>query len=98
MDFDRVDEYLKRELEKEKTYGMSCRVMQGYETVYNKSFGFADKENQKKMQGNELYNLYSMTKPLTCAAALQLFEQGYFLLNDPLYEYIPELSFLCTVI
>lgn len=49
MDFDRVDEYLKRELEKEKTYGMSCRVMQGYETVYNKSFGFADKENQKKI-------------------------------------------------
>ena len=49
MDFDRVDEYLKRELEKEKTSGMSCRVMQGYETVYNKSFGFADKENQKKI-------------------------------------------------
>lgn len=90
MNFDRVCEYLKRELKKEKTYGMSCRVMQGYETVYNKSFGFADKENGKKMQGNELYNLYSMTKPLTCTAALQLFEKGYFLLNDPLYEYIPE--------
>lgn len=90
MNFDRVDEYLKRELKKEKTYGMSCRVMQGYETVYNKSFGFADKENQKKMQGDELYNFYSMTKPLTCTAALQLFEKGYFLLNDPLYEYIPE--------
>ncbi len=90
MNFDRVCEYLKRELKKEKTYGMSCRVMQGYETVYNKSFGFADKENGKKMQGSELYNLYSMTKPLTCTAALQLFEKGYFLLNDLLYEYIPE--------
>lgn len=77
MNFDRVDEYLKKELKKEKTYGMSCRVMQGYDTVYNKSFGFADKENGKKMQWRELYNLYSMTKPLTCTAALQLFEKGF---------------------
>ncbi len=69
---------------------MSCQIMQGYETTYNKSFGFADKENQKKMQGDELCNFYSMTKPLICAVALQLFEQGYFLINDLLYEYIPE--------
>ena len=90
MKFDRIDEYLNSELKKEKTYGMSCCITQGYETVYNKSFGFADRENGKKMQGDELYNFYSMTKPLTCTAALQLFEKGCFLLTDPLHKYIPE--------
>jgi CubicO group peptidase (beta-lactamase class C family) len=31
-----------------------------------------------------------MSKVVTCAAALQLFEEGRYLLNDPLYEYMPE--------
>ncbi|MBR6728726.1 MAG: beta-lactamase family protein, partial [Clostridia bacterium] len=37
-----------------------------------------------------LYNLYSATKPVTCVAALILYEKGEFLLTDPLYAYIPE--------
>ena len=34
--------------------------------------------------------MYSMTKPITSAAALILYEQGKFLLNDPLHVYLPE--------
>ncbi len=37
-----------------------------------------------------LYNMYSMSKPITCAAALSLFEKGKFQLAEPLYEYMPE--------
>lgn len=47
-------------------------------------------ENKIKMNGDELFNIYSCSKVATVTAALQLYEQGYFLLSDPLYDFIPE--------
>lgn len=58
--------------------------------VFRYSSGYADLENKIPMQGNELFNIYSCTKVATAVAALQLYEQGRFLLDDPLYAYIPE--------
>ncbi len=40
--------------------------------------------------GNELFNIYSCSKPITCAAALQLYEKGLFKLEDKLSDYMPE--------
>ena len=42
------------------------------------------------LRGDELYNTYSCTKIVTCVAALQLFEQGKFLMRDPISQYLPE--------
>ena len=44
----------------------------------------------KKVDPNALYYLFSCSKPITCAAALSLFEKGKFLLTDPVWEYLPE--------
>lgn len=58
--------------------------------VFEYSSGFSDIENNVEMQGDELLNFYSCSKPATVAAALQLYEKGMFLLTDPLCEYLPE--------
>lgn len=42
------------------------------------------------IDGNELYFLYSASKPITCTAALQLYEKGLISLDDCVYRYIPE--------
>lgn len=42
------------------------------------------------MEGNELYLIFSMTKMLTCTAALQHFEKGKYLMSNPLSKYLPE--------
>lgn len=42
------------------------------------------------MTGDELINIYSCSKVATVTAALQLYEKGYFLLDNPLYDFIPE--------
>lgn len=41
------------------------------------------------LSGNELYNIYSCSKFITCASALLLFEEGKFSLDDEIAEYIP---------
>lgn len=52
--------------------------------------GYSDYENKIKMNGNERYNIYSCSKPITCTAALQLWEKGLFSLEDKLSDYMPE--------
>lgn len=52
--------------------------------------GYADAENKAPFTCDHLIHLYSCSKPATVTAALQLYEQGFFLLDDPLYEFIPE--------
>lgn len=52
--------------------------------------GVRDLDTQEPIQGNELYNIFSCSKPLTVVAAMQLWEQGKFSLDDELRMYMPE--------
>lgn len=54
--------------------------------------GFRDLENKLPMDGTERYNLYSCSKQITCTAAMQLWEQGKFSLDDKLADYMPEFA------
>lgn len=58
--------------------------------VFSYQSGFADMENGIPMTPDHYINIYSCSKVATVTAALQLYEQGKFLLDDPLYEFIPE--------
>lgn len=70
--------------------GNSAVVYKDGQKVFEYSSGYSDLENKIKMTGEENINIYSCSKVATVTAALQLYEQGKFLLSDPLYEYIPE--------
>ena len=51
--------------------------------------GYADPDKKIPMTGKEKYHIYSCSKLLTCVAAMQLWEQGKFSLEDDLAEYLP---------
>ncbi len=70
--------------------GNSVVVYKDNEKVFSYNSGYSDLEKKIKMNGDELFYIYSCSKPTTVTAALQLYEKGKFLLSDPLYEYIPE--------
>ena len=65
-------------------------VMHRNETVFHYRSGYADQEEKIPIEGGQIIHIYSMTKILTCTAALQLVEKGALLLNDPLSAYLPE--------
>ena len=89
MDFTLMKEYMDH-LTSWKMPGNSVRVYKDNELVFKYSSGYANVEKGIKMQGDELLNIYSCSKVMTVVAALQLYEQGKFLLTDPLGNYIPE--------
>ncbi|MBN9504440.1 MAG: beta-lactamase family protein [Altererythrobacter sp.] len=54
------------------------------------SFGVSDRDTQRPMRKDDIFRIYSMTKPVVSVALLTLYEQGKFQLDDPLEKYIPE--------
>lgn len=70
--------------------GCAMSVTQNRNTIFESYVGLADVESHKPIAEDTIYRIYSMTKIVTCTAALMLYERGCFLLNDPLEEYLPE--------
>ena len=58
--------------------------------VYSHSSGFADVDAGRRMQGDELMYMYSITKTVTSLCGLQLYENGKISLDDPVEYYMPE--------
>ena len=70
--------------------GNSIVVYKDGKQVFSYQSGYSDLENRIPMRGGDLFNIYSCSKPTTVVAALQLYDRGKFLLDDPLYDFIPE--------
>jgi CubicO group peptidase (beta-lactamase class C family) len=58
--------------------------------VYFKAFGMADRDAKKPMQTDSIFRICSMSKPITTAAVMMLYEEGRFTLGDPVSDFIPE--------
>lgn len=88
----RIDSALKGMVDAGEIAGASALIVQRDKEVYFNAFGFADKEKNRPFDRNTLVRIYSMTKPVTGVALMQLFEKGAFQLDDPLSKYAPEFS------
>jgi CubicO group peptidase (beta-lactamase class C family) len=60
--------------------------------IYNRSFGVSDLENKMPMQTDNIFRIASQTKAITSIGLMMLFEEGKFLLDDPISKYIPEFA------
>jgi CubicO group peptidase (beta-lactamase class C family) len=69
--------------------GVALIVRQG-QVAYLKAFGMADKEAGKRMTPDHIFRIASMSKAITSVAVMVLYEEGHFLLSDPISKYIPE--------
>jgi len=70
--------------------GNSISVCLGNEEVFRYQSGFENLETGTRLTPEHLFNIYSCSKVATVTAGLQLYEKGFFLLDDPVYEFIPE--------
>ncbi|MDE0315600.1 MAG: serine hydrolase [Candidatus Poribacteria bacterium] len=51
--------------------------------------GMRDVENQKPVEPDTIFRIYSMSKPITSVAVMILYDEGYLKLDDPVEMYIP---------
>ena len=64
-------------------------ISQNDKIIYKKSFGDADAENFKKNTENSIFNIASVTKPLTAVGIMKLVDQGKLTLETPISTYFP---------
>jgi CubicO group peptidase (beta-lactamase class C family) len=72
--------------------GVSSAVLVGRDLVDVKCIGWADREAQIPLRIDHIFRVFSNTKLITSCAALLLFEEGRFQLDDPIEQYIPQLA------
>ncbi|MHA1967578.1 MAG: serine hydrolase domain-containing protein [Candidatus Hodarchaeales archaeon] len=73
-----------------KTGGIACLLYHKEEVIYRKTFGWMDQLNEERMGLDTIHRIYSMTKPILCAALLILYDEGRFDLDDPVSKFLPE--------
>jgi len=69
--------------------GLSLVVVKGDKIVYQKGFGLADGPQNRPATAKTVYNQWSMVKPVTAAAVMQLQEQGLLDIDAPVKNYLP---------
>ncbi|MCS5615031.1 MAG: beta-lactamase family protein [Candidatus Marinimicrobia bacterium] len=85
-----IREYLKEQyVEPGKYIGTLTLVARKGEIAYLDALGFMDRENKKAMQEDAIFSIYSMSKPITSIALMQLYEKSLFRLDDPIHWHIP---------
>ena len=72
--------------------GVSSAVLVGRDLVDVNCVGWADKEAQIPLRQDHIFRVFSNTKLITSCAALLLFEEGRFGLDDPIERFIPQLA------
>lgn len=85
---DTVDEYV--EENQDTTVGMTCAVFDRDQILFQKEYGYADKENQIALTEDSVLDWGSVSKTLIWVSAMQLWESGQLDLEKDVREYLPE--------
>jgi CubicO group peptidase (beta-lactamase class C family) len=86
---ERVDRLLQRYVDDNLVAGVVALVLQDGKPVYERAFGWSDKEAGRRMTTDTIFRIASQTKAITSAAVLALVEEGKIGINDPVSRFIP---------
>jgi len=85
----RVVDLCERYVNEGKLPCAQVQIVQEGDVVLRHTTGMADIESSKPLGDDSIFRIYSMTKPITSIALMQLYEQGKFLLEDPVEKFLP---------
>ena len=88
----RIGETLKADIEAGRIPGAVIAIARRGKLVALDAYGFRDKAANVPMTTDTIFNIASMTKPMTAVGALMLYEQGKLLIDDPLSKYFPKFA------
>lgn len=91
-DFKPAHAAMQRYVDGDLLAGISSAVLVGRDLVDVNCVGWADKEAQTPLRADHIFRIFSNTKLITSCAALLLFEEGKFQLDDPIETFIPQLA------
>ena len=88
----RIDSMLIQSIEDKWIAGATGLIARDGKIIYNRAFGVSDIEKRTPMQSDAIFRIASQTKAIVSIGLMMLFEEGKFLLDDPVSKYIPEFA------
>jgi CubicO group peptidase (beta-lactamase class C family) len=89
---ERLDAAMQRYIDADMVAGVVTLVARRGELVHLKAQGHRYIEDNDAMGVEDIFVIMSMTKPIVSTALMMLFEEGYFLLDDPISKYMPKFA------
>lgn len=86
----RIDALLEQRVKDQSIPGAVALIVRNGRIVYHKAFGLNDVEKKTPLKKDDIFRIASQSKAITSLAAMILWEEGKFLLDDPLSDYIQE--------
>ncbi|MBP7937145.1 MAG: beta-lactamase family protein [Phycisphaerae bacterium] len=83
---------LHRAVDDGQAAGVVHLVVKDGRVLYSEAAGFSDVEDKTPLRSDSILRFYSMSKPVVTVAAMRLYEEGRFKLDDPVARYIPVFS------
>ena len=87
---ERIGTAVQRSIDDKRIAGAVTLVVRRGHVAWFKAQGMMDREAGKPMRPDAMFRICSMTKPITSVAVMMLYEEGHFLLGDPISKYLPE--------
>ena len=87
---DRIGATVQHTIDDKRIAGAVTLVLRRGRVAWFKSQGMMDREAGKAMRPDTMFRICSMTKPITSVAVMMLYEEGHFILDDPISKYLPE--------
>ena len=84
-----IQEVMDKAVSSGEVSGVSVKVMKDFREILFTASGYADAEAGRPMAPDTILRLYSMSKPVTGAAVMLLFERGLLDLGEPVSRYFP---------
>ncbi len=86
----RIDNMVNELIANQGIPGAVVFIARNGKIAYHEAYGYSDVENKKRMQKDNIFRIASQSKAIASLATMMLFEEGKFLLDDPVSKYIPE--------
>ena len=85
----RIDGFVNGQMKANHIAGANVLLIRHGNVLYNKSFGYADLPSKRLLKSDDIFRIASFTKAVTALAAMMLWEEGKFLLDEPVSKYLP---------
>ena len=83
-----LENYIERQMEKGDIPALSILISENSNILYQKCFGMADIERHITLNKDHMFLIASISKVVTATALMQLYDKGYFDLDDPVNHYL----------
>lgn len=88
----RIDALLEARVKNQTIPGAVALIVRHGKIVYFKAFGFSDIDKKTPLKKDDIFRIASQSKAITALAVMMLWEEGKFLLDDRVAQYIPEFA------